>query len=198
MDTPVVATAERHGQPARRRFTAAEYNRMGEVGILHEDDRIELIKGEIRTMPAIGDRHIATVIALNQVLTQLLGPRAFVSIQNPIRLDDESEPEPDVTVLKPRRDYYRAGKPRPGEILLLVEVADSSLDYDRGEKRDLYAHSGIQEYWVVNLVADEVEVCRDPTPQGYGSISLVGPQGTLAIAAFPDSAIPAGSFLPDE
>ena len=198
MDAHVAATAERHGRPARRRFTAAEYNRMGEVGILHEDDRIELIMGEILTMPAIGDRHIATVIALTQILTQLLGPRAFVSIQNPVRLDDESEPEPDVAVLRPRRDYYRAGKPRPDDILLLVEVADSSLDYDHGEKRELYARSGIAEYWVVNLVADEVEVCRDPTPGGYASLTAVGPQGSLAIAAFPGSAIPVGSFMPDE
>lgn len=198
MDTPLAAPAERAGYVTRRRFTAAEYNRMGEVGILHEDDRIELIKGEILTAPAVGDRHIATVIALTQLLTRLLGPRALVSVQNPIRLDDATEPEPDVTILKPRGDYYRAGKPCPDDILLLIEVADSSLDYDRGEKRDLYASSGIGEYWVVNLVAGEVEVCRDPTPHGYASVKPAGLQGTLAIAAFPGSAVPVSSFLPDE
>ena len=182
--------------PGRRRFTVAEYYRLAEVGIIGPMERVELIEGDIRTMAAIGDRHISTVIALTQELNEALRRLAYVSIQNPIWLPNETEPEPDVTVLARRPDLYARGKPRPGDVLLLVEVADSSLDYDRGEKRDLYARNGIQEYWVVNLAADVVEVCRGPTLRGYASIELVGLDGSLGIAAFPGTSIPVRDIIP--
>lgn len=196
MDQMPSATLPLPAGTGRRRFTVAEYYRLAEAGIIGPMERVELIEGDIRTMAAVGDQHVSTVIALTDELKEALGRLAHVSIQNPIWLPNETEPEPDVTVLARRPDRYAGGKPRPGDVLLLVEVADSSLDYDRGEKRDLYARSGIAEYWVVNLVADEVEVCRGPTPDGYTSVVPVGLNGLLGIAAFPGTSIPVRDILP--
>lgn len=180
-----------------RKFTAAEYHRMGEAGIFGPDERIELIEGRVVAMPPIGDRHMSAVMALTQELTLALQRRAIVSVQNAIKLPDETEPEPDVAVLAPQPGRYAKGKPRPADILLLVEVADSSLDYDRGDKRALYARNGIREYWVVNLVGDQVEVCRTPTPDGYASITAVGPEGTLEVSAVPGTTIAVRDILPE-
>ena len=181
---------------SRRRFTVAEYYRMAEVGILSPSDRVELIEKTILDMPPIGNRHVSTVMALTQEFSEVLRRLVVVSVQNPIWLPNESEPEPDIAILKPRPDRYATGKPGPDDVLLLVEVADSSLDYDRGEKRDLYARGGIGEYWAVNLLADEVEVCRGPTAGGYASIVPVGLHGTLGIAAFPGSSIAVRDIVP--
>lgn len=151
----------------RRTFTVEEYRRMGETGILTENDRVELIEGEIVKMSPIGDRHAACVGWLNRTLTLLLQHVALVWMQNPVHLNDYSEPEPDVLVLKPRNDFYRQAKPRPEDVLLLIEVSDSTLAYDRQIKVPLYARAGIPEVWMVNLDGERVETFADPSGGVY-------------------------------
>src|ERR1700676_1935686 len=133
----------------RRALTVAEYHRMGEAGILARDDRVELIEGQLIAMSPIGSEHSGTVNALNHCLVQAIGQRGVVAVQNPVQLDDLSEPQPDFAVLKPRDDYYRRATPRPNEVLLIIEVADSSLAYDRNVKRSLYARHDVPEFWIV-------------------------------------------------
>ena len=180
---------------ARRPITVAEFLRMGEVGILGPRDRVELIEGELIAMSPIGSEHAGAVNALTRRLVQVVGERGIVAVQNPVRLDDLSEPQPDFAVLKPRSDDYRKATPRPGEVLLIIEVADSSLSYDRGVKRSLYARHGIPEFWIVNLTAGEVEVCRAPSGDSYASVSRVGREGTLEPELLPGVAIPVAVLL---
>lgn len=179
----------------RRPLTVAEYHRMGEVGILTEDDRVELIEGELVAMSPIGSNHSGTVNAVNHRLVQVLGERGIVAVQNPVQLDDFSEPQPDFAVLKPRPDYYRWVTPRPDEVLLIIEVADNSLAYDRAIKRVLYARRDIPEFWIVNLAAGEVEVCRKPAGDQYDSVSLVGHEGVLELELLPGATIPVAALL---
>ena len=158
----------------RRPITVAEYHRMGEVGILGERDRVELIEGELVAMSPIGSHHHGTVNMLTHALVHAVGERAIVSVQGPVRLDDLSEPEPDFALLKPRPDFYRAAHPQPADVLLLIEVADTSLNYDRAVKRALYARHAIPEFWIVDLTAGQVEVCRQPKADGYAAVTRVG------------------------
>ncbi len=180
---------------ARRPLTVGEYHRMGEVGILHEDDRVELIEGELIAMSPIGSAHSGAVNALTRLLVRVVGDRGVVGVQNPVRLDDLSEPQPDFSVLKPRDDDYRRATPRPHEVLLIIEVADSSLAYDRGVKRSLYARHGIPEFWIVNLGAGEVEVYRLPQSGQYTSVSRVGRDGVLEPQLLPGVTIPVATMI---
>jgi Uma2 family endonuclease len=158
---------------------------MGEVGILGERDRVELIEGELVAMSPIGSYHVGTVITLTQSLSQAVGNRALVSVRNSVRLDDFSEPEPDFALLRQRPDHYRDALPRPADILLLIEVADTSLNYDRAVKRALYARHAIPEFWIINLSAGEVEVCRGPTADGYASLQRFGRDGGVEPVLLP-------------
>ena len=151
----------------RHSFTVAEYRRMGEAGIFSEDDRVELIGGEVVEMSPIGERHAACVAVLTQLITLKLRLSALVWAQNPVVLDDYSEPQPDLAVLKPRPDNYRTSKPTPGDVLLVIEVSDSTLEYDRGVKMPLYAGAGIPEAWLVNLPDERIEVYSDPEGGEY-------------------------------
>jgi Uma2 family endonuclease len=153
---------------ARHTFTVAEYRRMGETGILTENDRVELIEGEIVKMSPIGKRHAACVGWLNRTLTLLLQHVALVWSQNPLELDDYSEPQPDVVVLKPREDFYRNARPKPEDVLLVIEVSDSTLAYDRQIKTPLYARAGVPEVWIVNLSEERVETFAEPSDGVYG------------------------------
>jgi hypothetical protein len=180
---------------ARRALTIAEYHRMGEVGILTGRDRVELIEGELVAMAPIGSEHSGTVNALTRLLVEIVGDRGVVAVQNPVQLDDLTEPEPDFAVLKPRPDYYRRATPRADDVLLLIEVADSSLAYDRAVKRSLYARHGIPEFWIVNLTAGEVEVCRTPTGDNYASVLHVGREAILESVLLPGAAIPVATLL---
>jgi Uma2 family endonuclease len=168
---------------------------MGEVGILTERDRVELIEGQLIAMSPIGSGHSGTVNALTRMLVRAVADRGVVAVQNPVQLDDLSEPEPDFAVLKPREDDYRKATPRPEEVLLIIEVADSSLAYDRAVKRSLYARHGIPEFWIVNLVAGEVEVCRAPTGDHYTSVSPVGREAILEPELLPGASIPVAALL---
>jgi Uma2 family endonuclease len=180
---------------ARRALTVAEYHLMGKAGILTEDDRVELIEGQLIAMSPIGSAHSGTVNALAHRLFRAVGDRGVVAVQNPVQLDDLSEPQPDFSVLKPRDDFYRQATPRPDEILLIIEVADSSLVYDRNVKRSLYARHGIPEFWIVNLAAGEVEVCRGPEGEQYASVSRVGREGVLEPQLLPGALIPVAALL---
>src|SRR5579864_2599304 len=180
---------------ARRPLTVAEYHRMGEAGILTEDDRVELIEGQLIAMSPIGSDHSGTVNTLTRMLVRVVGDRGVVAVQNPVQLDDLSEPQPDFSVLRPREDFYRKATPRPHEVMLIIEVADSSLAYDRGVKKALYARHGIAEFWIVNLAANNVEVCRAPEGGQYASVSLVGREGVLEPHLLPGAAIPVAALL---
>lgn len=154
----------------RHRFTVAEYERMGQVGIFSEDERVELVRGEVIKMSPIGERHASCVDFLTQLITLRLRRSAIVRVQNPVQLDDYSEPQPDITVLKPRDDFYRHAHPRPEDVLLVIEVSDSTLDFDRKVKVHLYARAGIPETWVVNLPEERIEVYSDPVGGEYQTV----------------------------
>jgi Uma2 family endonuclease len=151
----------------RHRFTVAEYARMGQTGILSEDERVELVCGEVILMSPIGERHAACVDFLSQLITLRFRRSVIVRTQNPIQLDDYSEPQPDIAVLKYRDDFYRHAHPRPEDVLLVVEVSDSTLEFDRKVKVPLYAGAGIPEAWVVNLLEESIEVYSDPAGGEY-------------------------------
>jgi Uma2 family endonuclease len=169
----------RNAWVTRRPLTVQEYHRMGEVGILSEDDRVELIEGQLIAMTPIGSDHHGTVIALTRLLVDAIGDRGMVSVQGPIRLDEVSEPEPDFAVLIPRNDSYRERTARPEEVLLIVEIAHSSLRYDRNIKIPLYARHNIPEVWIVDLVGNCVEVYREPEGDTYTQVMRIGPDGVL-------------------
>ena len=165
------------------RFTVAEYDRMIDLGILKEDARVELIRGEIVAKMSIGDAHIACVDRLNRLLVRAVSDDAIVSVQNPIRLAD-SEPEPDLVLKRPRQDFY--GKPGPADILLVIEVADASLEDDREVKGPLYAENGIAEYWIVNLIDRCLEVHRQPRPDGtYADVRTMRAREMVEVGTIP-------------
>ena len=137
-------------------------------------------------MTPIGPGHVFRVNRLIRVFSGLLPDRAVLSVQNPVNLDDLSEPQPDFALLMPPDDRYKDANPRPREVLLVIEVADSTLQEDRRVKSKLYAKAGIREMWLVNLVDRSIEVYRDPSPDGYRSVVSVGPGGTVSPLAFPD------------
>ena len=148
-------------------FTVREFHQMAEGGIFAEDDRVELLAGEIFEMTPIGSRHAGCVNALTNTLAAQLGSAVIVSVQNPVVLDDFSEPQPDLLILRPRADFYRDGHPTPDDVRIVIEVADSSEDFDRRAKLPRYAQAGIPEAWLIVLSEDAVDVFNDPSPDGY-------------------------------
>jgi Uma2 family endonuclease len=179
----------------RRRFNVEDYYRMAEAGILGEDDRVELIEGEIVEMPPIGPAHGGGVTYLNYAFPRLVGGDAILSVQNPVRLSDLSEPVPDLMLLRPRPDFYRESHPGPDDVLLLIEVADRTAAFDRRVKLPLYARAGIREYWIVDLGAGLVEVHREAGPKGYAERTEFRPGDSVAPAAFPDAVLSVGDIL---
>lgn len=154
----------------RHRFDVTEYHRMLEVGLLTEDDRVELIGGEIVDMTPIGWRHMRCVNRLNQLLVPLAIAQGYVvSVQNPVRLGIRDEPEPDFALLA---DEPRGDLPTPEDAPLFIEVSDSSLPYDREIKLPLYARSGVLEVWIVDLQGRKVEIHAEPSPDGYRAIRV--------------------------
>ncbi len=167
----------------RRRFTVDEYHRMAEAGILHEDDRVELLGGEIVEMSPIGGRHAKCVTELTRVLTSLVGDDVRVSPQNPVKLDEHEEPQPDVAVLRAGERYQAGELPTPEDIVLLIEVADTSLASDRDVKLPLYALSGIAEVWLVDLNGGVIERHTEPSENGFRLVRRTGRGDTLESAA---------------
>lgn len=168
-----------------RRFTTEEYFRMAETGILTDDDRVELIDGDVLEMTPIGERHAGAVNRLIQLFGPVVAGRAILCVQNPLRLSDVSTPQPDVTIARIRDDCYATMHPRPADVLLLVEVADSSVAMDLGRKARLYAAAGIPEYWVLDLTRDEIVVHTDPVLDGYEDVRVVGRAGMVSPRSFP-------------
>ena len=173
--------------PERRRFTIEEYEKMVQTGILAQDDRVELIDGEVIEMSPIRDPHVAAVIHLTHLLVRGVGERALVQVQGPVRVPLRSVPQPDLAILRPR-SYKREGA-RPADLLLVVEVADTSLRYDSTVKLRLYARAGISEYWIVDVNTETVNVYRAPARDQYAEHRHVTHGETIAPLAFPDVAI---------
>ena len=154
----------------RKRFTADEYQRMGQVGILTEDDRVELIDGEIVAMTPIGTRHNASVARANRALVRTAGDDAIVLPEGSVRLDLFSEPQPDLVLLRPRADFYASQHAGPGDMLVVIEIADPSIRYDQDVKAPLYAGVGVPEYWLVDLDANVVWRYSLPDQDTYRSV----------------------------
>lgn len=189
MSTLVPSLPEPSQLLARRErpFTAEEYHALVEAGILTEDDRVELLDGRIIAMSPIGSKHLHCVNRLNELFARRVyrakESLARLSVQNPVRLNPHSEPEPDLVLLRPDAPQDRT--PRPEDVLLLVEVADTSAAFDRAEKRPRYAAAGIAEYWLVDLEAGTVEVAREPGNDDYADIVTAERRETLTVAALP-------------
>ncbi|MBW4650673.1 MAG: Uma2 family endonuclease [Kastovskya adunca ATA6-11-RM4] len=182
-------------QLLRRKFTVEQYHKMVDSGILTEDDRVELIRGEIVEMSPIGTRHAACVRRLNTLFSRKLDKRALIDIQNPVELDDTSEPQPDIALLQPREDFYEERHPQSKDIFLILEVADTTVKYDREVKIPLYAEDNIVEVWLVDINGRCVEVYREPTPDGYQTIQKFEQGQSLSIQAFPNVNITVNEIL---
>jgi Uma2 family endonuclease len=165
-------------------FTVAAYQRLAELGVLREDDRVELIDGQVVEMTPIGDRHAACVRRLNDTLSHDLRGVAIVDVQNPVVLDEYDVPQPDLAVLKRRADRYPS-HPRAADVLLVIEVAETSLAYDRDIKIPLYARAGMPEAWLVDLTADGIWVYREPVAGRYTSVRLVSRGDAITPLHFP-------------
>lgn len=180
----------------RHRFSLKDYEQMIELGILNENDNLELIRGELVKKITIGDPHAACVDRLNRLFHRMLDEAtAIVRVQNPV-IVLESRPEPDVVLAEPKDDDYATSAPQPSDILLLIEVADSPLEYDRTEKLSLYAEAGVREYWIANINRQCVEIYRDPQPNGDYASERVGNLGeTLDIAVLPGVSVAVDQFF---
>ncbi|MGH7321870.1 MAG: Uma2 family endonuclease [Candidatus Rokuibacteriota bacterium] len=180
----------------RYRFTVEEYERLAQAQALTQCDRVELLDGEIVEMTPIGDRHASVVARLTRLFARHLGDRSLVWAQNPIVLHVvRSMPQPDVVLVRPRTDFYATGKPGPEDVLLLIEVMDTSAETDRTVKIPLYARAGIRETWLLDLAADRVEVFRCPTAAGYREAETLDRSGRLTPQAFPDLSLTVADLL---
>lgn len=188
-------TLDRPAAATPHRFDVDDYHRMAAAGILSPEDRVELIEGQIVDMAPIGSEHAATTDILNEFVTRAVATgQAQVRIQGPPRLDRRNEPQPDLMLLRPRADFYRDAHPTAADVLLLVEVADNSLAYDRGPKLALYARHAVPEVWIVDLLGRTVEVCRGPGPEGYAERRRLT-AGMIAPTLVPEIEIDVGALL---
>ncbi len=183
-------------QVERRLFTVAEYDQMIQAGIFAEDDHLELIEGEIVSMSPISILHAACVKRLVRIfVSSLAETEAIVGVQDPIKLGEMSEPEPDLTLLQPRRDYYSQSHPQAKDVLLLIEVSETSLRYDKEQKLPLYAQSGINEVWIVNLKEQIIEQYRSPSQSAYQLRTTFDLDQLITPSAFPELSIPVTKIL---
>ena len=165
----------------KRLINVDEYYKMSEVGILKSDDHVELINGEIFQMSPIGSRHAAIVDHFAKVLNLLFDGQAIVRIQNPVRIDNTNEPEPDISLLTYRSDYYTSAHPGPADLLAIIEVAESSIRFDREVKAPLYAIHGIPEYWIVDLQTNQIEVFSKPEGNAYTDTRVFKPGDEISL-----------------
>jgi Uma2 family endonuclease len=192
----VESTQQIQQAPVRRwRFTVDDFMLMGEAGIFPDDARVELIEGEVIEMNPIGPGHSGRVMRLNAMFHRVLGGQALLSVQNPFQFRPRSQPQPDVMLLRPREDYYTTSHPTAADTLLLIEVSDSSLDYDRKTKAAVYAQAGIAEYWIVNLVDMQLMVYRRPVDGEYRDIQILGKGDSIQPLAFRDVTIDVAEIL---
>ncbi|HWQ31789.1 MAG TPA: Uma2 family endonuclease [Blastocatellia bacterium] len=179
----------------RKLFTTAEYHRMIEAGILHEDDHVELLNGEIINMAPIGPRHAACVDRISDLLWRKARKAAIIRVQNPVGLSPYSEPQPDISLLKLRSDYYAHGHPAPDDVLVAIEVADTTLEYDRNAKIPAYARAGIAEAWLVDLNNDRIEIYTQPDQGFYREIRLVSRKQRVISTTIPGLSLKADDIL---
>lgn len=164
-----------------KRFRVEEFRKMTEIGILPEESGWEIIDGYLIDKMTIGSKHASIVKRLNKILTNLVGNQAVISIQDPIHINDYNEPEPDVALLAPRKDFYSKSHPMPTDVLLLIEVSDSTIEYDREVKKMLYAEAEIQEFWLINLKNNTVEVYSQPKNGSYYSTRILEAGETIKL-----------------
>lgn len=184
-------------QLPRWQFTVDDFERMIAAGILGEDDRVELVAGEVVAMAAIGGRHAESVFLISDSLVEKAGRRAHVWVQSPLSLPPYARPEPDLLLLRAPRARYRGRLPTAEDVLLVVEVAESSLIRDRDEKIPMYGRAGLPEAWLVDLVNDLIRLYREPTGDGYRIIQTARRGETIAPLAFPDWRLLVDDLLPD-
>jgi Uma2 family endonuclease len=165
----------------RRLFAVDEFHRMAEAGVFGDADRLELVDGEVVQMTPIGSRHAGCVMSLNDWFGQHVQARAIVSVQNPVVLSEQTEVYPDIALLKRRSDFYSHSLPRPADVLLIVEVADTTADYDRQVKLPRYARVGIPEVWVLDLPQGAIDVYRQPAGAAYTEHQRLGPGASVPI-----------------
>jgi Uma2 family endonuclease len=178
-----------------RRFTAAEYHQMIDAGVFGQDERLELIDGEVVQMSPIRDRHAACVRRLIALLSRLFADRAIVDAQDPIVADVSYVPQPDVALLRLRSDYYASGTPTAADCLLVIEVADTSAEFDRQIKMPRYARAGVAELWLIDLERDVVVVYQDPTDDSYKHVQVFHRSDSIAVGALEEPAVPVESIL---
>ena len=193
--TTAIPTAAPTATPTRRRFTVAEYHAMAHAGILTRDDRVELLDGDLILMPPIGGWHAARVNSFIKYMHPPLQDRVVFAVQNPTRLNDLSEPQPDVMLLRMRDDLYEDSHPSPEDVLLLIEVADTTLEYDRGAKLSAYARAGIPEVWIVTRKERRIESYTDPSGDKYSTVRHFNPGETIAPQAFPDVSLQVNNLI---
>ncbi len=181
--------------PKRYRFTRADYHRMAQTGILKPAARVEQIDGDVVEKSPIGRRHNSRVDWCNRTFVQRLGGATIVRVQGSIVLDDNGEPEPDLVLLRPRDDFYASVDATPADVLLIIEVADSSETHDRRTKAPLYGRNGIPELWIVDLNRDRITRYLDPTPDGYATTQVFRRGESLGPLAFPNLMLPVDDIL---
>ena len=189
-----VVYAKGVGRP--RLFSVDDYYAMAEAGILTHDERVELINGEITEMSPIGSRHASAIYSLEYLVPSQLGGRAIAGAQNPLRLRGHVEVQPDFMILKLRDDFYASSHPGPEDVLLLIEVSDSTLDFDRNVKLEMYANAGIPEVWIANIPERVVEVYTDPVNGVYTNRQVFGLGEDVSPLAFPDVSLPVSRIVP--
>ena len=197
MTAPVLSAPPTVSVPARRRFTVVEYYAMADAGILSGNDRVELLDGDLITMPPIGNWHGGSVKLLANTFPPILQGRAVMAVQDPVRLDEHSEPQPDIMLLQWRDDFYRNGHPSPDDVLLLIEVADSSIEFDRTVKLAAYARAGIPEVWIVARAERRIEAYTEPAGDEYATVRYFGPGETVAPQAFSDITLAVDRIIGD-
>ena len=181
--------------PTRYKLSVDDYHKLGEAGILTESSRVELIEGELIEMAPIGALHMALVNRLNKQLVIAVGDLGVVSIQNPVTLPPHSEPQPDIAILKQGSDSAVPAVPRAHEVMLLIEVADSTLAYDRTTKLKIYAQAGVSEVWIVNAQAKCIETYQEPTPTGYLRKQDFGHHDVISPLALPQVQLAVGEIF---
>jgi len=181
---------------SKRLFTVHDYHHMVDAGILSEDDRVELIHGEILALSPIGPPHNAAILRANQSLGKIVGDWALVGVQGSVRLDEYDEPQPDLYLLRPKDDFYASGHAGPADIFLMIEVADSSLEYDQGIKMHLYAETRVPEYWVADVRNQCVIAYSDIEGNTYRTVRRFQRGDTIAPQLLPECRIPVDILLP--
>ncbi len=179
-----------------RKWTVKEYHKLGKIGFFHPEERVELISGNILKMSAKGTAHTSALGRTDRLFQDLFNNLAWVRVQDPIALDDNSEPEPDIAVVRIDPLDYATHHPTPSEVYLIIEVADSSLAYDREIKAKIYARSGIADYWILNVNERQLHVFREPTEDGYQSEIILGESASISPLQFPAFNIAIQQMLP--